>query len=117
MPRNIHLMDAAEERFARDVAIEAANEVARRHGDDVVGEVQFALGLVNLRAAAQIELELCVCAMRSEGVPWADIGALMGMTRQAAQQLFGPAVAAQQASREVDSQEVLTELSVSSHDQ
>jgi hypothetical protein len=110
VPRNVDLMDEAEQMAARDVVIAAADEIAHRHGDAEVGEVEFAIALVNLRAAAQVELELCVSALRAGGTSWANIGALMGMTRQAAQQQFGPGVAARAASREVDSQDSLTAL-------
>jgi hypothetical protein len=110
VPRNIDLMDEAERLAARDVVIAAADEIAHRHGDAEVGEVEFAIALVNLRAAAQVELELCVGALRAGGTSWANIGALMGITRQAAQQQFGPGIAARAASTEVDSQVSLTSL-------
>jgi hypothetical protein len=103
-------MDDAERLAARDVVVQAAKAIAHRHGDAEVGEAEFAVALVNLRAAAQIELELCVSALRSGGSSWADIGALLGVSRQAAQQQFGGAAAAYQTSREVDSQEALTAL-------
>jgi hypothetical protein len=103
-------MDEGERRVARDVAIEAAEELARRHGADEVGEAEFAEALINLRVAAQIELDLCVGGLRAGGASWADVGALLGMTRQSAQERFAAGIAARQTSGQADSQDLLTAL-------
>jgi len=64
--------------------VKAADAIARRHGDAEVGEAEFVVALVDLRTAAQIELELCVGGLRSAGASWADIGALLGVTTRGA---------------------------------
>lgn len=83
-------MDEGEQRIARDVAIEAADALAHRHGAEEVGEAELAEALLNLRVAVDIELALCVGGLRAGGASWADVGALLGMTRQSAHERFGP---------------------------
>lgn len=71
-----------------------APEQLQRHLDalasakDVLSRLDAARRLRELAEAAEAEL---VLAARAEGLSWTTIGARYGMTKQGAQQRFGPA--------------------------
>jgi hypothetical protein len=66
---------------------------ARARSDDALDRLGAALGLAaELRDLGDELIDRCVAAAREQGRSWSEIGAIMGVSKQAAQQRFVPPV-------------------------
>ncbi|HEY0699064.1 MAG TPA: hypothetical protein VGD43_14790 [Micromonospora sp.] len=66
--------------------------IIRAHGRRVAtGDVEALADLVNLSATIDQAIAEAVTGLRAFGYSWAEIGARLGITRQAAQQRWGGA--------------------------
>ena len=82
--------DEGRAAVAREVAQDAMRELARRLGDGAEVTVGDALAAsASLRSAADSLIFELVGYARDAGASWADIGAALGVTTQAAHQRFG----------------------------
>jgi hypothetical protein len=84
MPRTISNQDRAEQASKRLGGTDPAGR-QWRHGDEL-HEIEAALQAFD---AADDRLHDTVVAARTAGYSWASIGAVLGVSKQAAQQRFG----------------------------
>jgi hypothetical protein len=67
-----------------------ARRIIRAHGRRVAtGDVEALRDLVNLSATIDTAITDAVIGIRAVGYSWAEIGARLGISRQAAQQRWG----------------------------
>ncbi|MEV6524667.1 hypothetical protein AB0M43_22180 [Longispora sp. NPDC051575] len=82
--------DQAQRVVENDAFAKFARRIVRAHGRRVAsGDVEGLTDLVNLSAELDAALLNAVEGLRDFGYSWAEIGARLGISRQAAQQRWG----------------------------
>jgi hypothetical protein len=80
-----------------------ARRILAAHGRRIAtGDVEGLRDLAALHTAWEHATAAAVTGLRAEGFSWAEIGDRLGITRQAAQQHWGPASASHLSQQETD---------------